>query len=216
MFYRSWLGLVLLPAVVAWGIRRERTGKIRSIRQRLAFQFKDTIEAVVSSMQAGYSLENAFLEAEGEIAALRGRKSEMGQELALVRKGLQNRVPLEDMLLSLGERSHVEEIRDFTEIFAIAKRMGGNLKEIIRRTAALTQQRMEVEREIATLLAAKRYEQKVMNLIPFLLFGYLQISSPGFFDLLYHNAIGIAVMTFALAIYLAACLLSEKIMDIRL
>ena len=52
-------------------------------------------------------------------------------------------------------------------------------------------------------------------LIPFLLYGYMQISSDGFFDILYHNAAGIAVMTLCLALYLGSCALSEKIMDIR-
>ena len=74
---------------------------------------------------------------------------------------------------------------------------------------------MEVEQEIRTILAARKYEQKVMTLVPFILFAYLQLSSPGFFDVLYHNAAGQTVMTIALALYLSACGLSARIMDIR-
>ena len=58
-------------------------------------------------------------------------------------------------------------------------------------------------------------EQKVMMLIPFLLYGYMQVSSKGFFDGLYHNPAGIAIMTVCLGLYLASCVLAEKIMDIR-
>ena len=54
-----------------------------------------------------------------------------------------------------------------------------------------------------------------MTLVPFILFAYLQLSSPGFFDVLYHNAAGQTVMTIALARYLSACGLSARIMDIR-
>ncbi len=216
MFYRSWLGGLILPAVVYISLRRERGKKARERRERLSLQFRDTVLAVSTGMQAGRAAENAFLEAEGEIRALYGRESEMARELALLRKGLRNQIPLEQMLLSLGERSCVEEIRDFTEVFAVAKRMGGNLKEIIRRTAELTQQRMDVDREIVTLLASQKYEQRVMLLVPFLLFGYMQVSSKGFFDILYHNAAGILVMTICLAIYLAAYVLGEKLTDIRL
>lgn len=216
MFYRSWIGLAALPAVAYFGIRRERKRKLAERKERLALQFKDAVLAVSAGMQAGRSAENAFLEAEGEIGALYGKNSEMAKELALVRKGLKNQIPLEQMLLSLGARSHVEEIRDFSEVFAVAKRLGGNLKEVIRRTAELTRQRMEAEREIATLLASKKYEQRVMMLIPFLLFGYLQLTSRGFFDILYHNAAGAAVMTLCLVIYLAACVLAERLMDIRI
>lgn len=216
MFYRSWAGFLLWPAMAAFWIKRDAKEKGRARRERLSLQFKDTIMAVISGMQAGYSIENAFLGAEKEMVSLYGKESEMARELALIRKGLRNQVPLEQMLLNLGRRSHVEEIQDFTEVFAVAKRQGGNLKEIIQRTAQLTQQRMDVEREISTMLAAQKYEQKVMNLIPFLLFGYLQISSRGFFDVLYHNMAGILIMTLCLALYLAAWFLSEKIMDIRI
>lgn len=215
MFYRSWIGLLAMPAVIYLGLQRERRAKREERKERLALQFKDTVLAVSASMQAGRSVENAFLEAEGEIRTLHGRDCEMAKELSLIRKGMNNRIPLEQMLLGLGERSRVEEIRDFTEVFAVAKRMGGNLKEIIRRTAELTQQRMEVDREIKTMLAAKKYEQKVLLLLPFLLYGYMQLSSRGFFDVLYHNAAGIVVMTVCLALYLGACVLSERLMDIR-
>ena len=56
------------------------------------------------------------------------------------------------------------------------------------------------------------------DLVPFcefFLFAYLQLSSPGFFDVLYHNGTGQAIMTAALALYLSACGLSARIMDIR-
>lgn len=215
MFYRSWLGFLALPAV--WLVLYKREGKNRreERRQRLSLQFKDAILMVTAGIQAGSSVENAFLEAEREIVSLYGGQSEMGRELAGIRKGLNNRVPLEKMLLDLGQRSGVEEIRDFTEVFAVAKRLGGNMKEMIRRTADLTGQRMEVEREITTMLASKRYEQRVMMLVPFLLYGYMQLSSEGFFDILYHNPAGIAVMTACLALYLASCALAARIMDIR-
>lgn len=214
MFYQSWLGFLAWPAAAYLGIRRDVAVKIKQRKDRLALQFKDTILAVTAGMQTGHSAENAFLEAEGEIRSLYGKESEMAQELALVRKGLKNAVPLEKLLLNLGERSCVEEIRDFTEVFSAAKRLGGNLKEIIQRTARLTQQRMEVDREIKTALAAKKYEQKVMLLIPFLLFGYMKLTSPGFFDMLYFNPAGVLVMTACLLLYLTAYFLAEKIMDI--
>lgn len=215
MFYRSWLGLLAFPAVAVLFTKRQIRERTRKRKERLCVQFKDTILTVATAMQAGNSIENAFLEAEAEMVSLHGTGSEIAGELGLIRAGLGNRVPLERMLLNLGERSHVEEIRDFTEVFAVAKRQGGNMREIFRRTADLTGQRMEVEREIATMLAARKYEQRVMNLIPFLLYGYMQLSSGGFFDMLYHNPAGILIMTCCLFLYLASCMLAERLLEIR-
>ena len=216
MFYRSWMGFLAWPAVVYLILKKERESTIRRRKERLALQFKDTVLSAAAGIQAGYSVENAFLEADREMRTLHGRDCEMAKEMAWIRKGLNNRIPLEKMLEGLGKRSHVEEVRDFTESFAIAKRQGGNLKDITQRTVALTGQRMEVEREMQTLLAAKKYEQKVMNCIPFLLFGYLQLTSEGFFDILYHNLAGVVVMTLCLGMYLGAVFLSEKIIKIEI
>ena len=54
-----------------------------------------------------------------------------------------------------------------------------------------------------------------MQVVPFLLVLYLQSTSPGFFDPLYHNIMGYGVMTAMLALYIAATLWSRRIMDIR-
>lgn len=89
------------------------------------------------------------------------------------------------------------------------------MNDIIRRSAEVIGNKIEVKQEIRTLLSSKKYEQRIMNLIPFLIVAYLQLTSPGFFDVLYYNPAGILVMTGALAVYLAAYLLSRKIVEIE-
>ena len=120
MFYRSWLGMLAFPAVWKVLYGRDKKNRIQKRKERLSLQFKDTILMVTAGIQAGSSIENAFLDVEREIGVLYGQNSEMGQELALIRKGLTNRVALEQMLLDFGRRSGIEEIRDFTEVFTTA------------------------------------------------------------------------------------------------
>ena len=65
------------------------------------------------------------------------------------------------------------------------------------------------------LISAKQLEQKIMNVIPFLIVLYVGSSTGSMMDSLYHNAIGIVVMTICMAVYLFAIALSEKIVDIQ-
>jgi len=214
MFYRSWIGgflYLLLAPVCLWVEQEEKRNRER---QQLSVQFLDMIQAMAGSLQAGYSVENAFLEAYREIAVLFGKKCRMALEMDKVRKGLENRIPMEVTLAAFGEQSQVEEIRDFTEVFMILKRSGGNLREMIRRTVELTRQRMEVEQEIARNLTSRQFEMKIMCAVPFLMYGYVQLTSPGYFDVLYHNAAGILIMTACMAVYMSAAVLSWKIMKI--
>lgn len=214
-FYHSlWAVLPLCPLILLTFKEAEKN-LIRRQRQRLTDQFKDTILSVAAGLQAGYSIENAFLEAGKDMERLYGNDSLMAKELRFFRKGLRNHVPLELLLADLGIRSGEPDIEDFAEVFSIAKRSGGSLNDIIRRSAAVTGEKIEVKREIQTLLSSRKYEQKIMNMVPFLIMAYLQLTSKGFFDCLYFNAAGILIMTGCLAVYLAAFYLSRKIVEIE-
>ena len=51
------------------------------------------------------------------------------------------------------------------------------------------------------MLASRIFEQKIMNLIPFLIVLYIDLTSPGFFSVMYRTWMGRGVMTMCLAAY---------------
>ena len=57
--------------------------------------------------------------------------------------------------------------------------------------------------------------ERIMEIIPFAIIGYLGITSPGFLDILYHNITGAAVMTVCLCIYIVGFVFAERIMKIE-
>lgn len=111
---------------------------------------------VTAGIQAGSSIENAFLDVEREIGVLYGQNSEMGQELALIRKGTDKPGGAGADASGFWQAQRHRRNRDFTEVFATARHLGGNLKEMIQRTADLTGQRMETQRDIATMLGIEK------------------------------------------------------------
>ena len=117
------------------------------------------------------------------------------------------------MLLDFAKRSHINDIYDFVEVFAIAKRRGGDFGKIIKNTADIISDKIEVKREITTMISAKRLEQSIMNVVPFAIILYINFTSPGFFDPLYHNFLGIVIMSVLLAVYMAALFLADRIIQ---
>ena len=89
------------------------------------------------------------------------------------------------------------------------------MTEILSETADSIEQKSVVDKEIQVILSSKKMEQKIMNVIPFFIIFYISITSRGFFDVLYHNLIGIVIMTFCLVLYLAAFMISQKIVAIE-
>jgi len=204
--------LVFMPFFLNY--RRKDYGRKR--RDDLKLQFKDAVNSISANQKAGYSIENSFREALHDMVLLYGVKSIIVKELDYIRRGLDNNLVLEQMLLDLGVRSGIDDIKQFSEVFAIAKRNGGNLTETIATTALIIEQKSDVEQEIDVMISSRRMESNVMSLVPFFMILYMDISSAGFFDSLYHNIAGIAIMSVCLVIYVAAYLISQRLVDIRI
>lgn len=196
-----------------WG--RMRT-EIKRQKQRLRDQFKECIRIVTASLYSGYSVENAFREAEAELIHLMGERAEICQELTVINQQIKLNVPVEALLLNLAERSGVEEILSFGQVFGFAKRNGSDFARILKDTARRIGDKMELERELVTLVAAKQMEQKIMNVIPMGILLFVNLTSPGFLEVMYTGAAGRLMMTICLVVYAGAYLLSGRIVDIRI
>lgn len=214
-FYRSvWALPALIP--VYWLYQKEAAKTCRQKRQKeTAVQFKDTILAVCANQKAGYSVENAFKQSYQDMMLLYGKESIICKELYTILVGLSNNLTLEKLLYDFGKRSQVEEINEFAEVFAAAKRNGGNLTEVIEKSVWVMEGKIETENEIQVLISARKLEQKIMNVVPFGILLYVSATSKGFFDVLYHNPMGVVIMTVCLVVYLVAVLLSRRIVNIE-
>lgn len=174
-------------------------------------QFRECILAVGTMLEAGYSVENAFLECEQDMVLMYGEDALICRELRMVRRGLNINVSLEELLADFGERSGCEDAVQFAEVFAIAKRNGGNLAEIIRSSAELIGRKAELKREVDTLLSGKMMEMRIMRLMPFAILAYIGSANPGYFDILYSGLSGRLIMTGCLGAYIGACALGELV-----
>ncbi len=214
LFYDSYLAvLILLPLSLPWYIFQKKRQRDRN-RRLIGIQFRDALVSVMTNLKAGYSPENAFIEAEKDMALLFGKKSLICNALSKVDKGIRNNIPLEKLIYRMGKESENADIKDFAEVFAVAKRSGGNMTGIIEKTISVISQKVDVEKEIDVLISAKRMEARIMNLVPFFIIFYITLTSPGFFEPLYHNLFGIILMTVCMGVYMFAFFLSERIVNI--
>lgn len=211
-FYRSFWAVPPLGIVGILFFRQIGKRKRDKCKEDLNLQFKECILSVAASLKAGYAVENAFLESRKDMCLLYGEDSEIARELDILRRGLVINITLEELLADLAQRSGSGEIRQFAQVFAIAKRSGGSLPEIIRSSVELIGQRIDTRQEIQVLLSGRRMEQTIMQGMPFGILAYVGMSCPGYFDSLYHNLKGIAVMTGCMVLYVSAYGLGERIL----
>lgn len=216
LFYDTWLAVLLfLPFFRRTG-RYIRELDIRKRQEEGRLQFRDFLNSLTASMHAGYAVENAFYEAYQELAELYGKNAFIPRELARMLRQMKLNRPSEEVLEEFGKRSGLEDAQNFASIFKIAKRSSGNLAAIMSDTAETIGKKLETQREIQVLIQEKRYEQKIMNIMPLAMILYLRLGNGEFIEILYTTMAGRVIMTACLLVYLLAYRMAEKIVNIRI
>lgn len=215
LFYRSPAGMLLAVLFVPLYLARKKREYIRARSRRLARQFQSGMQMASGALAAGYSVENAWRSAQTEVGRLYGAESEFYLELARMNQKVRMNEPLDRIFSDFARRSGIEDIVSFAEVFCYARKSGGNLAAIMQKTVRRMQEKEDVLAEIENAVAAKRMEQKVMNLMLPGILLFLTAGSPEYASCLYGTIPGAAVMSVCLAGYLFAVFWSEKLVDIR-
>ncbi len=216
LFYRQ-AAVCFFGAVVgsACYVRYRIKTKKEQEKWQLMVEFKEAMDSMVSALAAGYSMENAIMEAYHDMKLLHSEDTRMMRELWDIQQKISLHQPLDEVLSAFAAKSGVEDIITFAQIYATARKSGGNLVKVMKRTAQNISEKMEIQREIQTMIAGKKMEVTCMTAIPLFIILYLQICSPGFLDPLYEGFFGRIFMTGALFVYLGAAAWSRHLMKIE-
>ncbi len=215
IFYRS-IWMVSL-ACVGGGIFAPLYYKrylIDKRKRKLREEFKDALYSLIVSLRAGRSLEGAF------VASIEDMDAEMmpymHHEWKEIISQLQVGIPVEEGLQEFGQRSGVEEIQSFARTVEVCKRSEGDIAKVMENTIDLLQERMEIQMELKVILAKKKTEQKILNVMPFMIIGLLLLLSPDYLEPLYHSLQGKLVMTVCMVLSIVSYLISKKISNIAM
>ena len=115
------------------------------------------------AVQAGYSVENAVSACVRDLEQLYPKNEDIVAEFRYIETQQRVSVPVEELFLDLGQRCKVEDIENFASVLYTAKRSGGDLGNVIQKVARMLGDKIDVKREIDTILAAKQYEFRVMS-----------------------------------------------------
>lgn len=215
LFYGTFWLMILFSPYLFLHMKNWKKDRILKKQQNFRFQFKEMIQSLESALSVGYSLENALKEADKDLHRIYKEEDMILRELSFMMRQVQMNIPVEQTFLELSERVQDEDVETFVTVFAMAKRSGGDAVEIIRNAVRQMGEKIDVEREIVTIMAAKKLEFRIMTLIPFGMILYLRMSFPEFFQVLYGNPVGVVVMSICLLIYLIAYLCGKKMVEIE-
>ena len=114
--YASWF---LYP------IYKKKDLKKKRLRQ-LTLQFKEAIQVLSSFLSAGYSLENGLFMSVRELEALYGKDAMITEEFERLAAGVRMNRPVEQLLAEFGERSGIQDVDHFAQVFGSAAEAVGS------------------------------------------------------------------------------------------
>ena len=215
LFYESFIPALLL--IPLWVFYLKEWIKERAAAKESEFrsQFKDSIQSMSSALKAGYSVENAIRETRKDILPLYGADTRIVKEYDLMVTKLNINRPAEQVLEEFAERVGQEDVENFVNVFSASKRSGGDSISIIRNAVRVISEKIDTEKEIASVLAAKKLEFNIMCVVPFVIILYMKLTFGDFLSILYESTAGRIIMSACLAAYIGAWLYGKRLLHIE-
>lgn len=214
VFFNLWSVALVLALVLTVKLQKPyREYLLKKRQKRLLLEFKDLLETLSSSYSAGMTTVRAFQDGEREMTNLYGADSDIAKELRIINVGLQHNFNIEDLLLNFAARCGLDDVDSFANVFEVCNRKGGNLKQIVGETRSVINDKIEMEMEIQTMVAASKNELNIMMVMPFI----IMISMRGLGDTMTSNSLtNLIAKVLALVIFIAAYALGNKMVAIKL
>ncbi|MDR0671801.1 MAG: hypothetical protein LBF64_05750 [Oscillospiraceae bacterium] len=199
-------GFAFLP------IRRKQI--IEKRKNKLLLQFRDMLESLATSIGAGSNVPDSFLAAEDDMAKQQGESSDIYREIKTINEGIYNNIPVETLLMDLGERSGLDDVISFADVFETCYRKGGDTKEVIKSTHQIIGEKIDVLMEIQTVVTSKKSEQNAMMFMPVFFVFLLKILGKEIVDLT--SGAGMVSTTVAVGVFVVAYFIGKRVLNIKI
>jgi len=168
----------------------------------------EALDLMVSGLRAGHSLLAAMALVARECPQPVGgefkicfEEQNYGLEMKAALESLIVRVPLQDLKIT-------------TTAILIQKESGGNLAEVLDKTAYVIRERFRLKRQIMVHTAQGRLTGLILTLLPIVLGVGIYFVDPGMISILWHRDIGIKLMWAAAGLIVLGGFVIWKIVDI--
>lgn len=206
---------VLIPAGIFY--MRDCIGDLSEKKEeQFLIQFRDSIQAMAAALKAGYSVENAIREAGKDMERVYGSDTRIRKELSLMIRQLDMNMSAGIVLEQFAKRIPAEDIENFVNVFAAAKKSGGDSIALIRNSVKTISGKIDTEKEIRTIIASQKLEFNIMCVVPFGIILYMKMTFGEFMSVLYGTVPGVCIMTVCLFIYAAAYRIGRRIVRIEI
>lgn len=180
----------------------------------LRIQFKDLLESLTSSYSAGRNTVDAFGDAMNDMVSIYGEDADIVKELQTICTGLKNNINIEALLKNFADRSELDDVMSFANVFEVCNRQGSDLKRVVSDTREIINDKIEIEMEIETMLSGNKNELNIMMVMPLII--VLMLRGLGSGSITANTPTNIIVKIICIGIFALAYGMGRKIVDIKI
>jgi tight adherence protein B len=201
--------LAFLPALLGGAIpyiylqakKRARIEKFRS-------QMPEGLDLIARALKAGHALPS------GMKLAAEQFEDPLGPEFAETLDEINFGVSVADALKNMADRMNCMEVRYFVVAVILQRETGGNLAELMESLAHLIRENYKFQGKVRTLSAEGRLSATILIALPFLIAGWISISTPAFLEPLITEPVGRLMLLSAGIMMLLGIIVIQKIVKI--
>jgi tight adherence protein B len=193
-----------VAALSGW-LHMQRQRRVRNFNTVLP----DAIDLLARALRAGHSVASA-LEMVGEQSP-----EPLGVEFTQVFQQQRLGLPFRDALMQMSERMPSRDLYFLITAILIQKETGGDLTEILDRTAHVIRERVRIEGEVRTRTAQGRLTGWILALLPVAMLAIINLVNPGYSDVLFHDPQGRYWLYLGAGLIVVGGLIIRKIVDVK-
>lgn len=186
-------------------LRIKRNRRVKAFNDALP----DAIDLMARCLVAGHSVGSS-IEMVGQQAP-EPLAFEFVQVYQQQRLGLQFR----EALLQMGGRVPSRDLQFLITAILVQKETGGDLTEILARTSHVIRERIRIQGEVKTRTAQGRLTGWILGLLPVVMLVLINIISPGYSHVLFHDPIGQGLMYAGATLIAIGAFFIRRIVDIQ-
>src|SRR5712692_718988 len=196
------LALGLSPYLYLYILREARFRRFDAL-------LPEAVDLMARGLRAGHAV-TAVLEMVGNEVA-----DPVGSEFRAMHEEESLGLPMRDAMMNLVQRVPRDDVRFLATAILLQKETGGNLAQILDKTAAVMRERARLRGQLRIYTAQGRISGYILCIAPFAMFGLLSLINKKYEKILFTDPLGVDLIYAGLIMMILGILLIRKIIDIR-
>jgi tight adherence protein B len=204
LFIDTAIGLAvgLAPYICLYVLREKRRHDFDAL-------LPEAVDLMARGLRAGHSIA-AVLEMVGNEIA-----NPVGTEFRALHKEQSLGLPIRDAMMDLVERMPLDDLRFLATAVLLQKESGGNLAQILDKTALVMRERARLKGQLRIYTAQGRITGWILCSAPFLMFALISVVNHNYEKTLFSNPLGLKMVYGGLGLMVLGVLAIRKIIDVK-